>query len=144
MLNIYDIDIKSFEIIKRKRYINWIKHAILHVNIIRDSFSKHEYIIIQILLYNETNETIFVCIDTNTNVNFIDEFLFFKNQNLWNKFHNCHSITIRDIVSERIVDRQINIFLFFIATNDLIKRINFKTYVNKNIQTNVIFDMNKL
>ena len=129
---------------KRKRYINWIKYTILHIVIIRDSFSKREYVIIQTLLYDETNEAILVCIDTSFNVNFIDEFLFFKNQNLWNRFHNCHSIIIRDIANERIVDRQMNIFLFFIATNDSIKRINFKTYVNKNIQTSVILDMNEL
>ena len=133
MLIIHDIDIKLFEFMKRKQYINWMKHAILHVIIIRDSFLKREYIIIQIILYDEINKTILVCIDTSFNVNFIDEFLFFKNQNLWNKFYNCHSIIIRDIASERIVDRQMNIFLFFIATNDSIKRINFKTYVNKNI-----------
>ena len=51
---------------------------------------------------------------------------------------------IRDIVNERIINRRMNILLFFIVTNDLIKRINFKTYINKDIQTNVIFDMNKL
>ena len=55
-----------------------MKHAILHVIIIRDSFSKRKYVIIQILLYDEINETIFVCIDTSFNVNFINEFLFFK------------------------------------------------------------------
>ena len=59
-----------------------MKHAILHVIIIRDSFLKREYIIIQIILYDEINKTILVCIDTSFNVNFIDEFLFFKNQNL--------------------------------------------------------------
>ena len=79
MLNIHDIDIKLFEIMKRKQYINWIKHTILHVITIRDSFSKREYIIIQALLYDETNEAILVCIDTSFNVNFIDEFLFSKN-----------------------------------------------------------------
>ena len=57
-----------------------MKHMILHVITIRDSFSKREYIIIQILLYDEINETILVCIDTSFKINFIDEFLFFKNQ----------------------------------------------------------------
>ena len=144
MFNIHNIDIKLFEIMKRKRYINWMKYAILHVITIRDSFSKREYIIIQTSLYDEINEAIFVCIDTSFNVNFIDEFLFSKNQSLWNILHNCHSIIIRDIASERIVDRQINISLFFIATNDSIKRINFKIYVNKSIQTNVILNINEL
>ena len=79
MINIYDINIKLLEIIKRKQCINWIKYTILHVIIIRDSFLKREYIIVQTLLYDEINKAIFVCIDTNFNVNFIDEFLFFKN-----------------------------------------------------------------
>ena len=51
---------------------------------------------------------------------------------------------MRDIVNERIVDRQMNIFLFLIATNDSIKRMNFKVYVNKSIQTNVILDIHEL
>ena len=57
--------------------------------------------------------------------------------------HNYHSIIIRNIVNERIIDKQINIFLYIITINESLKRLKIKIYVNKNIQTNVIFDINE-
>ena len=143
MFNIYNIDIKSNQTMNKKWYINWIKHAILHVIIIRESLSKREYIIIQTRLYNENNEKIFVCIDIDFNVNFIDEFLLSKIFFI-NRLHNCHSIIVRNIVDKRIVDKQMNIFLYIIIIDESLKRLNVKTYINKNIQTNVILDMVEL
>ena len=120
-----------------------MKHAILHVIIIRKSSSKREYVIIQTRLYDENNEKIFVCIDIDFNVNFIDESLLSKD-NFWNRLHNCHSIIVRNIANERIVDKQMNIFLYITTINESLKRLEIKTYVNINIQTNVILDINEL
>ena len=142
MFNIHDIDIKSNQTINKKRYINWMKHAILHVIIIRESSSKREYVTIQTRLYDENNEKIFVCIDIDFNVNFIDESLLSKN-NFWNRLHNCHSIIVRNIANKRIVDKQMNIFLYITTIDESMKRLKIKTYVNKNIQTNVFLDMNE-
>ena len=58
--------------------------------------------------------------------------------------HNCHPITVRDIADERIVDKQMNIPLFVTATDDTMKRIKTKVYVNKEIKVDVILDMNEL
>ena len=58
---IHEIDIKFDQFMNQKRYINWMKHAILHVIIIRESLSKREYVIIQTRLYDENNKNIFVC-----------------------------------------------------------------------------------
>ena len=46
MFNIYDVNIKSKQSTNQKRYINWMKHAILHVITIRESSSKREYVIV--------------------------------------------------------------------------------------------------
>ena len=143
MFNIYNIDIKSNQTMNRKRYINRMKHAILHVIIIRESSSKREYVTIQTRLYDESNEKISVCIDIDFNVNFIDEFLL-SEDNFWSRLHNCHSIIVRNIANERIVDKQMNIFLYITTIDESLKRLEIKTYVNKNIQTDVIFDLNEL
>ena len=55
-----------------------MKHAILHVIIIRESLSERDYVIIQTRLYDKNNEKIFVCIDIDFNVNFVDESLLSK------------------------------------------------------------------
>ena len=120
-----------------------MKHATLHVIIIRESSSKREYVIIQTRLYDQNNEKIFICIDIDFNVNFIDESLLSKS-NFENRLHNCHSIIVRNIANERIVDKQMNILLYITTIDESLKRFEIKTYVNKNIQTNVIFDMNEL
>ena len=143
MMIIHEIDIKFSQFMNQKRYINWMKHAILHVITIRESSSKREYVIIQTRLYDENNEKIFVCINIDFNVNFIDEFLLSKD-NFWNRLHNCHSIIVRDIADERIVDKQMNIFLLITVTDDIVKRIEIKIYVNKNIKAKVILNMNEL
>ena len=143
MFNIHDVDIKSNQTMNRKRYINWMKHAALHVVTIRESSSKREYVIIQTRLYDENNEEISICIDTDFSVNFIDETLL-SEDNLWSRLHNCHSIIVRDIANERIVDKQMNIFLYITTIDESLKRLEVKTYVNKDIQADVIFDMNKL
>ena len=143
MMIIHEIDIKFSQFMNQKRYINWMKHAILHVVIIRESSSEREYVTIQTRLYDENNEKISVCIDIDFNVNFIDEFLLPKD-NLWNRLHNCHSIIVRDIADERIVDKQMNIFLLIIVTDDIVKRIEIKIYVNKNIKAKIILNMNEL
>ena len=143
MFNIHSVDIKSNQTMNRKRYINWMKHAVLHVIIIRESSSKREYVIIQTRLYDQNNEKISICIDTDFSVNFIDESLLSEN-NLWNRLHNCHSIIVRDIANKRIVDKQMNIFLYITTIDESLKRLEVKTYVNKDIQTDVILDMNEL
>ena len=143
MMIIYEIDIKFSQFMNQKRYINWMKHAILHVVIIRESSSEREYVTIQTRLYDENNEKIFVCIDTDFSVSFIDEFLLPKG-NLWSRLHNCHSIIVRDIADERIVDKQMNISLFVIVTDDIVKRIKVKVYVSKSIKAKVILNMNEL
>ena len=143
MSKVHDIDTKSKQSIDQKRYINWMKHAILHVITIRESSSKREYVIIQTRLYDEINENISICIDIEFNVNFIDKFLLSEN-NLWNRLHNCHSITMRNIANERIVNQQMNIFLYVTATDDTTKRIKIKIYVNKSIKVDVILSMNEL
>ena len=51
---------------------------------------------------------------------------------------------MRDIADERIVDQQMNIFLYVIAIDDTTKRIEIKIYVSKNIKIDVILSMNEL
>ena len=143
MWKMHDIDTTSKQSMNQKRYINWMKHATLHVITIRESSSKREYVIIQTRLYDEINENISICIDTEFSVNFIDKFLLSEN-NLWNRLHNCHSITVRSIADERIVDQQMNILMYVIATDDTTKRIEIKIYVNKSIKVDVILNMNEL
>ena len=143
MFNIHNVDIKSNQTMNRKRYINWMKHATLHVVTIRDFSSEREYVIMQTRFYIENNDEILICIDTESSVNFIDE-SFLSANNLWNRLHNCHSITIRDIVDERIVNKQINISLFVIIIDDSMKRIDYKVYVSKSIKVEIILDINEL
>ena len=51
---------------------------------------------------------------------------------------------MRDIADERIVDQQMNIFLYVTATDDTTKRIEIKIYVSKGIKIDVILNMNEL
>ena len=143
MMIIHEVNIKFSQFMNQKRYINWMKHAVLHVVTIRDFSSEREYVIMQARLYIEDNDEISVCIDTESSVSFIDESLL-SADNLWNRLHNCHSITIRDIASERIVDKQMNISLFVIVTDDSMKRIDCKVYVSKKIKVEIILSMNEL
>ena len=143
MQKVHDIDTKSKQSIDQKRYINWMKHAILHVVTIRESSPEREYVTIQTRLYDEINENISICIDTESSVNFIDKSLL-SESNLWNRLHNCHSITMRNIADERIVDQQMNISLYVIAIDDTMKRIETKIYVSKSIKVDVILNMNEL
>ena len=143
MREMHDIDTTSRQSMNQKRYINWMKHATLHVITIRESSPKREYVTIQARLYDEINENISICIDTEFNVNFIDKFLL-PEDNLWNRLHNCHPITVRSIANERIVDQQMNIFMYVIATDGTTKRIETKIYVSKSIKIDVILNMNEL
>ena len=142
MREMHDIDTTSRQSMNQKRYINWMKHATLHVITIRESSPKREYVTIQARLYDEINENISICIDTEFNVNFIDKFLL-PEDNLWNRLHNCHPITVRSIANERIVDQQMNIFMYVIVIDDTTKQIEIKIYVNKNIKIDVILNMNE-
>jgi hypothetical protein len=51
---------------------------------------------------------------------------------------------MRNIANERIVDQQMNIFLYVIVIDDITKRIEIKIYVNKNIKAKIILNINEL
>ena len=50
---------------------------------------------------------------------------------------------MRNIANKRIVDQQVKILMYVIVINNIMKRIEIKIYVNKNIKTNVILKMNE-
>ena len=143
MMVIHGVDIKSSQSMDQKRYTNWMEHAALHVVTIRGPPSERGYATIQARLYDEGNEEIPVCIDIGSSVSFIDESLL-PEGNLWSRLHNCHSITVRGIAGERIVDKQMDIPLFVTATDGTMKRIEVKVYVSKGIKAGVILGMDEL
>lgn len=120
-----------------------MKHATMHVIIIKFSSSNRDYVFILERIFDKKNEKIVICIDINSSVNFIDESLLFSN-NFYDRMRNCKSIIMRDIVDERIIDRQIDSFIYVRVINDTIILFNAHAYINKNIEVDVILNMNEL
>ena len=121
-----------------------MKHVALHIIIIKTFFSNREYVIIQKRIFDDVNENnVIICIDIESKINFIDE-NFLLQDNLYEKLKICISITIRDINDERIINRQIDLFIYIIDINDIIKLLNAHVYVNKNIETKIVLNMNEL
>ena len=115
----------------------------MHVVTIKSSSSNREYTTIQRRLFDNNNDEIVICIDIDSRVNFIDKTLL-SSKNLYNRIRNCKLITVRDIVDERIVDRQIDLSIYVRAINKAIKLFNIYIYINKSIEINIILGINKL
>ena len=94
-------------------------------------------------MFNEKNDKIAIYIDINSRVNFIDKLLLFSS-NLYSRIRNCKFIIVRDIVEERIVDRQIDFSIYIRAINETIKFFNTYIYISKSIEIDVILNINKL
>ena len=116
-----------------------MKHAALHIVIIKFFSSDREYVTIQNRLFDNIDDEISICIDINSNVNFIDESLLSQNN-----LRNCFSIIVKNIINEKVVDQQLNFLIYFIATNEIVKLLNVHAYVFKNIEIDVILNMNEL
>ena len=121
-----------------------MKHAVLHIIIIKTSSSDRDYVIIQKRIFEDfiINDTA-ICIDIESKINFIDENLLFFD-NFYERLKNCASITVRNINDERIVDRQLNFFIYIINIKNDVKLLNVHVYVNKSIEADVILNMNEL
>lgn len=115
----------------------------MYIIIIKFSSSNREYIIILKRIFDEKNEEIIVYINIDFDVNFIDESLLFL-ENFYDRMRNCKLITMRDIVDERIIDRQIDFLIYVRVINESIKLFNTHAYINKNIEVDVILNMNEL
>ena len=120
-----------------------MKHAALHVITIKFSSSDREYVTIQERLFENTDDEISICIDIKSNVSFIDESLLLQS-NFWNRLKNCVSIIVKDIIDEKIIDRQLNLLIYLVVTNEAIKLLNAHAYVFKDINADVILKMNEL
>ena len=82
-----------------------MKHVALHVIIIKASSSNREYATIQKRIFDDVDvNNLIICINIESEINFIDENLLFSN-NLYEKLKNCSSITVRDINDERIMNK---------------------------------------
>ena len=121
-----------------------MKHVALHVIIIKAFSSNREYAIIQKRIFDDVDvNNLIICIDIESEINFINENFLLSN-NLYEKLKNCSSITVRDINDERIMNKQINFFIYIINIQNDIKLFNVHVYVSKNIEINVILSMNEL
>ena len=63
---------------------------------------------------------------------------------LYNCIRNCKFIIVQDIVDKRIIDKQIDFSIYIRVINKAIKLFNVHVYINKNINANVILNINKL
>ena len=115
----------------------------MHVITIKPSSSNRKYITIQRRVFNNKNDEIAIYIDTNLEINFIDKSLLFLS-NLYERIRNCQLITVYNIVEKRIVDRQIDFSIYIRVINETIKLFNTYIYISKDIEVNVILDINKL
>ena len=141
MYDIHQIDINSNAFIKRKRYVNWIKHAVLNVYEIK--VSSNDYITFQEKLFDNEAKEIFVCADIEFEVSFMNESLLSQDINLFEPLIFTLLVTIRDISDERIVDKQIHLFIH-VKSSDDVKIIEITSYVAKRIKVRVILVINVL
>ena len=129
---------------KRKRYVNWMKHATLNVYEIKSL--SNNYITFQARLFNnnsETNESS-ICANIEFEVSFMNESLLSQSINLFGRLISTPLVTIRDISEERIVDKQIQLSIHVTDSDDIAKTIETTLYVIKSIKAEVILEINIL
>ena len=101
MFDVYQIDIYASINIIKKRYVNKIKHVAFNVYNINSS--KQDYATFRERLDDEKKITS-ICIDFESKISFMNEFLLSKNSNLFDRLLIVLSITIRDVAKEKICD----------------------------------------
>ena len=70
----------------------------------------------------------------------MNEDLFFKNINLFDKLITVFSVIVRDITDEKIVNKRFYLIINVIMHDDNIISLHVKSYVIKNIKTSVILN----
>ena len=109
------------------------------LNIYKIKISKKEYIIFDIKIDNFIENFIAIYINIDFEINFINQFLLFKNMNFYNYLIIIFSIIIRKIIDDKICDKRIYIRVYFININEIFKMI---LYIIKKIKINVILNNN--
>jgi len=121
-----------------------MKYAILNVYKIK-AFS-NKYAIFKDILYNnrtkQNQKSIVICVNSRLKTSFINELLLLKNANLYERLETILSIIVRDIVNEKIIDKDMHSFIYIVNINKVVLEAHL--YVTRDIKANVILNNNVL
>ena len=98
---------------------------------------KKEYIIFDIKIDNFIENFIAIYINIDSEINFINEFLLFKNINFYDRLIIVFLIIIYKIIDDKICDKRIYIRVYFIGINEIFETM---LYIIKEIKANVILN----